>query len=173
MRGCFSVRPCATGQIWVFPAHAGVFLFPDTVSSPQRSLPRSCGGVSQEEYPGLSNDMSSPLMRGCFLHGNQGPVIVRVFPAHAGVFPAREPRARHRSRLPRSCGGVSHSFTISSVISPVFPAHAGVFLGWLTTSRSIIRLPRSCGGVSITGMPTTRATGSSPLMRGCFRHYQI
>ena len=132
--------------------------------------------------------VSSPLMRGCFFAPDTRFTTRCVFPAHAGVFLIGVHDHRHRTGLPRSCGGVScllsilvfhsrssplmrgcfHTRATRRVCRPVFPAHAGVF-PHIDRSKTFKKsLPRSCGGVSTDFVLKMAAEESSPLMRGCF-----
>jgi len=154
----------------------------------QDCLPRSCGGVSLTVVLYLPLIMSSPLMRGCFLHGDGHGLSCTVFPAHAGVFLLRQVTLVPFYSLPRSCGGVSFicyhkmffhwssplmrgCFSVVELdrrVSVVFPAHAGVFPWKESFDKQQDGLPRSCGGVSKAFFAGNAAVQSSPLMRGCF-----
>ena len=71
-----------------------------------------------------------------------------VFPAQAGVFPARRGHRQGHQRIPRASGGVSEASDGRSRPPRVFPAQAGVFLP-AHASRSRCRsIPRASGGVS-------------------------
>ena len=71
----------------LFPAHAGVF--PTTPPSPTtiKTFPRARGGIS--ELASLEEDYGdfSPRTRGYFHDQREDGRHVRLFPAHAGVFP--------------------------------------------------------------------------------------
>ena len=171
----------------VFPAHAGVFLRWSSSVRTCGGLPRTRGGVPPLRgwrvlYPG-----SSPHTRGCSRPGQHRPGAVRVFPAHAGVFPTTSSARCSARRLPRTRGGVpnptaqvrqvgkssphtrgcSQRRTLDQAGSQVFPAHAGVFLDGVQAMKGAARLPRARGGVPFVG-PVARAFNVSSLhTRGC------
>ena len=113
--------------------------------------------------------LSSPRKRGCFLRARAGSGPEQVFPAQAGVFPPRSPRACSPSSLPRASGGVSgrgrdsHPLEESSprkrgcfptssggsTFGQVFPAQAGVFPFGCASRHARFSLPRASGGVSL------------------------
>ena len=114
--------------------------------------------------------------------------MAEVFPAYAGVFPARAGQSSKVESLPRIRGGVSEKEVrrwlmaqssphtrgcflrnaLKVCMSEVFPAYAGVFLlrpGDVIKSSS---LPRIRGGVSVYYYRGRKVMKSSPHTRGCF-----
>ena len=175
-------------RIWSSPRMRGCFFQSRSFSFAPLSLPRACGGVSDNVHPVRGGIRSSPRMRGCFHNAKPIVLISRVFPAHAGVFLSKKRKSVSRRGLPRACGGVSISVAPacdSAASSPrmrgcfrdplkppaarrVFPAHAGVFLKATYVSVALARLPRACGGVSPYASALQTHLPSSPRMRGCF-----
>ena len=172
----------------VFPAYAGVFLKPGLSPAFPGSLPRIRGGVSCTQLAQTLSAESSPHTRGCFYRVAVKVYAVLVFPAYAGVFPARNLPSRDMTRLPRIRGGVS-VLTVrrsafarssphtrgcfpSSLTIPrsarVFPAYAGVFPPSRSASPDGLSLPRIRGGVSILCALSHFLQRSSPHTRGCF-----
>ena len=86
-RGYF-LTPCRLSpRQWLFPAHAGVF---PTVSQrlyARHSLPRARGGISGIIRELCAPGVSSPRTRGYFRCPVLVPIVLKLFPAHAGVFP--------------------------------------------------------------------------------------
>ena len=107
LRGCFQSKFRQSSVDGVFPAPAGVFPREGSGGTLKRGLPRACGGVSAESYRLMLESRSSPRLRGCFLRPALHLPERGVFPAPAGVFPARRICASCPFSLPRACGGVS------------------------------------------------------------------
>ena len=108
MRGCFPRQRGSGRRKGVFPAHAGVFPKLIVRIVGYACLPRACGGVSSSGKQVVGHKLSSPRMRGCFSSKLLDCNAVRVFPAHAGVFPRSGVMSRRMLSLPRACGGVSN-----------------------------------------------------------------
>jgi hypothetical protein len=86
-RGCS--LPSVTGncEAPVVPAHAGVFLLDDPLTSEINGGPRARGSVPDLRVLAERTYVWSPRTRGCSLCGGGGPHARLVVPAHAGVFP--------------------------------------------------------------------------------------
>ena len=65
-RGCFPGMSDARQISDVFPAYAGVFLFPHAHNPGEQGLPRIRGGVSDRRVGSVARAESSPHTRGCF-----------------------------------------------------------------------------------------------------------
>ena len=169
-RGCFPVWEYFLSIRSVFPAQAGVFPRRHGPHGSHPCLPRASGGVSSRMRSRRVGVKSSPRKRGCFCPTDGEDLVLRVFPAQAGVFLKRSFFMVSEACLPRASGGVSSISCCFSCIarsSPrkrgcfslvrkflpalgVFPAQAGVFL-WPPMALSVMFcLPRASGGVSPT-----------------------
>ena len=115
-------------------------------------------------------------------------LLLKVFPAYAGVFPRRIGLPPIVAGLPRIRGGVSHVPKDKMELlksSPhtrgcfskrhrgshfyrVFPAYAGVFLALKAECLRVEGLPRIRGGVSAQQDKHNGRWLSSPHTRGCF-----
>ncbi len=115
---------------------------------PLKGVPRRCGGVPEILAQEREDFVCSPQVRGCSPQRPPGTVIVRVFPAGAGVFLALANTFNDPQGVPRRCGGVpagaagnpgqpacspqvrgcSQYSSTMKFFSCVFPAGAGVFL---------------------------------------------
>ena len=146
-RGCSSIRATENSSWWVFPAHAGMFLFPMTPSNRSVRFPRSRGDVPCCARRLLCVWRFSPLTRGCSQALRKLVDRDQVFPAHAGMFLRAAAMKIGVSRFPRSRGDVppqKHAPRVFGKFSPltrgcsqnhrhrrsprnVFPAHAGMF----------------------------------------------
>ena len=87
-RGCFLYTPARIAWLTVFPASAGVFLIPQLGFFAHRCIPRIRGGVSSRVLYLWRYVWYSPHPRGCFWYDLISPILVKVFPASAGVFPS-------------------------------------------------------------------------------------
>ena len=175
------------GDMFVFPAYAGMFR-PEK-ENPVRSggFPRICGDVPffSKRY-GIAQ-MFSPHTRGCSADyitvlANHG-----VFPAYAGMFRRFAPAWRIRTCFPRIRGDVPVSFTCFSPLnkfSPhtrgcsedyseiiafdkVFPAYAGMFRPRALSILPGYRFPRIRGDVPMRPASLSRRLSFSPHTRGC------
>ena len=126
-RGCFYIAPSAVGTVTVFPAHAGVFPASSVVLHCIYRIPRSRGGVSAYARGVFVEQEYSPLTRGCFQGLQEQGHAARVFPAHAGVFPTREPSHIGCLCIPRSRGGVSLSHRLNRLMVLYSPLTRGCF----------------------------------------------
>ena len=124
-------------------------MFPRSSSKarPRLPFPRACGGVSHAGCAFGLVDFFSPRMRGCFHKPHSQKSHRRLFPAHAGVFPAVPSGVPLSVTFPRACGGVS-----------------------ATNHRqaNTQAFPRACGGVSDLRKAGLNPIFFSPRMRGCF-----
>ena len=164
-----------------------MFPLPSSTASWRISLPRARGGVPVKAIGERSEKRSSPRTRGCSQRVSRRAGILRVFPAHAGVFPLPQSSALLQSSLPRARGGVPVSpspplaLPLSSPrtrgcsrsqrhlypVAVVFPAHAGVFPWSPATCPQHHCLPRARGGVPVDEAGVTHSALSSPRTRGC------
>ena len=113
-RGCFPLKNLRDSSDYVFPASAGVFLKRDERGRIGHSLPRLGGGVSSNVRTAGTPEWSSPPRRGCFPFDRYANPQVLVFPASAGVFPARMSSMWSVIGLPRLGGGVSLAVFIAT-----------------------------------------------------------
>ena len=167
-RGCFRASDARRRGHQVFPAQAGVFLETVKIRWDWLGLPRASGGVSSNGSIPADAGWSSPRKRGCFPLGKECADINLVFPAQAGVFPARRRNRLQSEGLPRASGGVSLNARFiegTTTSSPrkrgcfciaesktfsagVFPAQAGVFPPSPPVVTALPGLPRASGGIS-------------------------
>ena len=163
--------PPWVGRSWicgmVFPACAGMFRCYTGNFVLDSGFPRVRGDVplvnSSAAYPRLF----SPRARGCSRPVREKPVLPKVFPACAGMFPrliipqmilSRFPRVR--GDVPAWCGssvgfglfsprarGCSLPKPISTLLPIVFPACAGMFRGWYLPHHPLQGFPRVRGDV--------------------------
>ena len=146
-RGYFPVGFDPVSEVFLFPAHAGVFPDPMPFIAASVALPRARGGISHGIPAALRASFSSPRTRGYFRDYSRIVRARRLFPAHAGVFPLPSVSADCVEALPRARGGISVRaqmaeyqrfssprtrgyFRVERVAPPacsLFPAHAGVF----------------------------------------------
>ena len=86
-RGC-SVD-CGVHPDWgyVFPAHAGMFLFIEYEDQASQGFPRARGDVPLRKLIHYVHGVFSPRTRGCSSGRCIAGVRLSVFPAHAGMFP--------------------------------------------------------------------------------------
>ena len=171
-RGCSSGCVGRCPVVYVFPAHAGMFLGVTT------TRPETCP--------------FSPRTRGCSAATRIGKFEGTVFPAHAGMFRHRGV-VGHRGRgFPRARGDVPHALVIiisMKVFSPrtrgcssrprnhhqhegVFPAHAGMFRIRVGVCGHPNRFPRARGDVPRKHLMVARLRRFSPRTRGCSGGYQ-
>ena len=73
------------GQLWLFPACAGVILYPRPEGGGKQSFPRVCGGDPKDKHQYNVTDI--------------------LFPACAGVIPVRYFVHMDDPAFPRVCGG--------------------------------------------------------------------
>jgi hypothetical protein len=185
--GCFPDRLRLSDHSEVFPAQAGVFPSPAGAGSVAAVLPRSRGGYSNANHDKNDRFVPSPLARGCFPNRVRPSDDSEVFPANAGVFPAKPTRLVGTPSLPRSRGGgsmTSKAFGAMIDVSPlrrgcfhhnrhaaepvvVFPARTGVFPGVRTYPATSQSLPRIRGGISGLLWPGLRLA-TFPARAGVF-----
>ncbi len=135
----------------------------------------------------MSEFLFSPHTRGCSLHCAFPQLKPDVFPAYAGMFPARSWRLCWRSRFPRIRGDVpniSGEFSIGHGFSPhtrgcslnprprqsemmVFPAYAGMFPWESSLNATPVSFPRIRGDVPTANNTATTVSEFSPHTRGC------
>ena len=69
-----------------------------------------------------------------------------VFPAQAGVIPAKELSGMAAGGIPRASGGDPHRKQLYGYSNIVFPAQAGVIPSDLRNSIVVLGIPRASGG---------------------------
>ena len=150
-------------------------------------FPRARGDVPTLLARNRFQQRFSPRTRGCSFDTDQLAPIIKVFPAHAGMFlpplntrgqKCRFPRARgdvpksrvirinRRSFSPRTRGC---SFAVVGAVSfhLVFPAHAGMFLAPLNACCQKCCFPRARGDVPYWIDHQAYIDLFSPRTRGC------
>lgn len=103
-RGCFRHVWTVPDEQRVFPAQAGVFLYPGSLMMIHGGLPRASGGVSRKRPRRRRPCESSPRKRGCFQDAWIYVSDEQVFPAQAGVFPRTISTRTRVQGLPRASG---------------------------------------------------------------------
>ena len=186
-RGCSQMKRLNTEIGRVFPAHAGMFLSGMTFFPTRPRFPRARGDVPNLSAATQRLKAFSPRTRGCSQFIETYEPIVRVFPAHAGMFPRPCRQGKVMVRFPRARGDVPavvHSKSNLLGFSPrtrgcsrhgrnlphwghVFPAHAGMF-----RTRSVIcgwrfGFPRARGDVPSKILISWFFSSFSPRTRGC------
>ena len=192
-RGCFYEGLNISASGTVFPARAGVFPTSIGLKTSYPSFPRASGGVSKKIGKNCEVPKFSPRERGCFFNNDLELSGNFVFPARAGVFPAREIKSWLIDCFPRASGGVSdvvcvvpHAIWFSPRergcsshetcvfrSSLVFPARAGVFLEQEQLPWRWFCFPRASGGVSTSPGESRRFLTFSPRERGCFQRVTL
>ena len=189
MRGCSSRANSEDAREAVVPAHAGMFPCPPSPSHREIRGPRACGDVPSPARRDSQGRKWSPRMRGCSRDHAQVQTVVRVVPAHAGMFPVPLCMPLASAGGPRACGDVPGAMTdimveggwsprmrgcslvvhlIQKVVN-VVPAHAGMFPRPWASPTSSRRGPRACGDVPGGGVRSRLHHRWSPRMRGCSR----
>jgi hypothetical protein len=187
-RGYFRPRRGSCSARGLFPARAGVFPFRTARWGTHRTLPRTRGGISMRFAQSSRYFFSSPHARGYFRQDRGQPEHQQLFPARAGVFPARRSRPARWRSLPRTRGGISMVVRETGKrydSSPhargyfrarrarwlpgrLFPARAGVFPRRGRTHPGAAPLPRTRGGISDVGGVVKVVQDSSPHAWGYF-----
>ena len=164
-----------------------MFLLWIAATTARVGFPRVRGDVPINKITSGFMQVFSPRARGCSALTAQWPVKIRVFPACAGMFPARGHSAGHQRRFPRvrgdvPIGGVNlvfagefsprargcSSFYFSSLTRLyVFPACAGMFHFLMATPPPMVRFPRVRGDVPINNFIGRKLPWFSPRARGC------
>ena len=90
----------------VFPAHAGMFLSGMTFFPTRPRFPRARGDVPNLSAATQRLKAFSPRTRGCSQFIETYEPIVRVFPAHAGMFLVASPPREMSGSFPRARGDV-------------------------------------------------------------------
>ena len=172
----------------LFSAHAEVFPSVRVTMADSVALLRARGGISLAISAPVVESPSSPRTRRYFPMFSQGLVNIRLFSAHAEVFPVVGVVAELLQALLRARGGISRvtskvpSITFSSprtrryfqncsllfFLFQLFSAHAEVFP--LRKARCVWRnsLLRARGGISETRTFITPTSASSPRTRRYF-----
>ena len=177
----------------LFPAHAGVFPTSPDGTATSHALPRARGGISVYFTLIPSMKDSSPRTRGYFQERTPSRSTLRLFPAHAGVFPVPRQVQARLPALPRARGGISVDLcavVCLALSSPrtrgyfhnpgrhgshrqLFPAHAGVFQHFRPLNKAQGSLPRARGGISTPCTSRVTISSSSPRTRGYFRQARL
>ena len=92
------------GQLWLFPACAGVILYPRPEGGGKQSFPRVCGGDPKDKHQYNVTDI--------------------LFPACAGVIPVRYFVHMDDPAFPRVCGVILYADTLTNPIY-TFPRVCG------------------------------------------------
>ena len=168
-----------------------MFLQPLIFRSVAEGFPRARGDVPVTWKTELICYRFSPRTRGCSSFIETYEPIVRVFPAHAGMFLSRPPWAMFSACFPRARGDVptpptSNLYTSAfsprtrgccpavyptETVSSVFPAHAGMFLYATTGAKKHYRFPRARGDVPFLAPNGWLDYRFSPRTRGCCALY--
>ena len=137
-------------NIRFIPAHAGNIPWNWMVSDNGKLHPRACGEHSGKAPVPPIDCGSSPRMRGTSRRCGRGDSAEIVHPRACGEHP------------PGLGGLCSHSWFI--------PAHAGNILKSVMLSTPDTVHPRACGEHRRLMQRDWAGTGSSPRMRGTYRH---
>ena len=173
-----------------FPAPAGMDPDPAGPRQGAGGLPRACGDGPERGGAWVRRATASPRLRGWTPLGGAVRLLVRGFPAPAGMDPAPSASPPSSRRLPRACGdGPRHGAQGGDRVrasprlrgwtrhplarmaqQPGFPAPAGMDPCRSRSPMSARRLPRACGdGPVLSGYAL--ATGeASPRLRGWTPH---
>ena len=140
------------------------------------------------KIPCLRSAFSSPRMRRYFQPPSGSATALRLFSAHAEVFPTPGLLQVGTGTLLRACGGISinispdespahssprmrryfHRPRAAPIAHHLFSAHAEVFPPERTRAGGIPTLLRACGGISIPCSLVGHKDSSSPRMRRYF-----
>ena len=146
-RGCSDGEAVAYITTMVFPAYAGMFLWPTPHHHGLTSFPRIRGDVPMFSMVARLIGKFSPHTRGCSAVNMLFHVVMHVFPAYAGMFLKIISERENLPRFPRIRGDVPAELDKQDVMdefSPhtrgcssyqrdvtvgfgVFPAYAGMF----------------------------------------------
>ena len=112
--------------------------------------------------------VSSPRTWGCFHVKHEGPLLVRVFPTHVGVFLGRHTNRMNGESLPHARGGVSASKRGPGDTPGSSPRTWGCF--WSETHISLrdVVFPTHVGVFLRNALKRFQAFRSSPRTWGCF-----
>ena len=187
VRGCSSARAGLMYRTAVFPACAGMFLFPPEKRVENQRFPRVCGDVPHCINLAGVISVFSPRVRGCSFPLVNPPFYRMVFPACAGMFRPFCPFSASAASFPRVCGDVPrfvYDFLPELMFSPrvrgcsshpnsrawrqsVFPACAGMFRTHAAAPGRRHRFPRVCGDVPQLQPMNQVGVPFSPRVRGC------
>ena len=128
-----------------------MFLSPVTLAFIMVGFPRARGDVPKPLKADYIAVLFSPRTRGCSLHEWVYEQLVSVFPAHAGMFPARYTSETIAHSFPRARGDVPPFPFLLLFRRVVFPAHAGMFQARSAAQRFRLAFsPRTRGCSEIT-----------------------
>ena len=113
-------------EVGVFPAHAGMVRQLRMPSIQWMRFPRTRGDGPIESVCDHSAYVFSPHTRGWSPRADANNAMARVFPAHAGMVPARNQTLEARDGFPRTRGDGPLGGADVEVTPAVFPAHAGM-----------------------------------------------
>ena len=171
----------------VFPACAGMFLFPWPRTRWGSCFPRMRGDVPVPSAVRVLGSSFSPHARGCSRYGFPAERGCRVFPACAGMFLFRSRTREVGPGFPRMRGDVPSLRVVSGrnfLFSPhargcsssdfttvnsdvVFPACAGMFPIAVPLGTALVSFPRMRGDVPAAAVLRNIKIGFSPHARGC------
>ena len=175
------------------PTRAGIGSISASIFTASSVHPRSCGDRPSSIASRMSNDGSSPLVRGSGLDCSHRGNNFRFIPARAGIG-WRTSISRYAATVhPHSCGdreyfGLDFYGVVGSsplvrgsgamirgkcLILRFIPARAGIGSPVLASSASMPVHPRSCGDRAVIHRGDVFAHGSSPLVRGSERIWPI
>ena len=179
----------ATHRRVLFSAHAEVFPAVDCSCCSLQTLLRARGGISKLTVNGKTSPSSSPRTRRYFPSTARYFLQLRLFSAHAEVFPQPKTIYAAREALLRARGGISDGLDgakaamdssprtrryfqipcLAVVVVDLFSAHAEVFPSYETHAATTVSLLRARGGISDKAAPFTLSAYSSPRTRRYFR----
>ena len=185
-RGWTRLAAHARGELYGFPAHAGMDPSPHPGGGRVDGLPRTRGDGPRHHSRASCSMPASPHTRGWTLTADAAEQLAAGFPAHAGMDPAPcGPRGR-RAGLPRTRGDGPGAVSLGAhgrrasphtrgwtPLEPVrprpvegFPAHAGMDPGSRVRAMTGSRLPRTRGDGPVAGRAAGKPGRASPHTRG-------
>ncbi len=186
-RGCPPALARADPARSLLPASAGVFPPPTSSSANWSAAPCICGDFSGNGFTSMRSAVCSPYPRGCSQGCEVGKLEEDLFPALAGMFPARRRRLLAGLSAPRTRGdvpfralhprviaacssysrGCSHQAVRQDDPQPLLSVSAGMPRP-TTWRRSTPRAaPRTRGDVPVHAYPWQAALDCSLHLRGC------
>ena len=155
-RGCSLLAMKFTLRCKVFPACAGMFLYGVGHGLRTRSFPRVRGDVPTRVISRKTHRKFSPRARGCSGLALMLRFCQPVFPACAGMFPARARKTRTPKSFPRVRGDVPQPVQLDSSISAFSPRARGCSPPYQGSQRGQKVFP-ACAGMfrsSVANLPT-------------------
>ena len=153
-------------------------------------IPAYAGNMRTGLADGKMHQGSSPRMRGTSILTSMRSSHRGIIPAYAGNIAARTTLCMSLWDHPRVCGehficiflelpnlgssprmrGTLPSLTAFAIENGIIPAYAGNICGTSTQSGKSRDHPRVCGEHTTLNAPAHSYIGSSPRMRGTYRH---